>query len=139
MEYSFTASVENEFDEIAEGKKVWNDMIELFYKKFHSKVVSVVDTAEKASGQRQLGVDPDSGLNVYARIGPFGPMIQIGEKVEGDNVPKPKFASLIKGQTIQSITLEQALDLFKLPRKIGTWNDKRDSCFSRKVRSLFTI
>ena len=124
MEYSFTASVENEFDEIAEGKKVWNDMIELFYKKFHSKVVSVVDTAEKASGQRQLGVDPDSGLNVYARIGPFGPMIQIGEKVEGDNVPKPKFASLIKGQTIQSITLEQALDLFKLPRKIGTWNDK---------------
>ena len=124
MEYSFTASVENEFDEIAEGKKVWNDMIESFYKKFHSKVVSVVDTAEKASGQRQLGIDPDSGLNVYARIGPFGPMIQIGEKVEGDNLPKPKFASLIKGQTIQSITLEQALDLFKLPRKIGIWNDK---------------
>ena len=124
MEYSFTASVENEFDEIAEGKKVWNDMIESFYKKFHSKVVSVVDTAEKASGQRQLGVDPDSGLNVYARIGPFGPMIQIGEKVEDDNLPKPKFASLIKGQTIQSITLEQALDLFKLPRKIGIWNDK---------------
>ena len=124
MEYSFTASVENEFDEIAEGKKVWNDMIESFYKKFHSKVVSVVDTAEKASGQRQLGVDPDSGLNVYARIGPFGPMIQIGEKVEDDNLPKPKFASLIKGQTIQSITLEEALDLFKLPRKIGIWNDK---------------
>ncbi len=124
MEYSFTASVENEFDEIAEGKKVWNDMIESFYKKFHSKVVSVVDTAEKASGQRQLGIDPDSGLNVYARIGPFGPMIQIGEKVEDDNLPKPKFASLIKGQTIQSITLEQALDLFKLPRKIGIWNDK---------------
>ena len=124
MEYSFTASVENEFDEIAEGKKVWNDMIESFYKKFHSKVVSVVDTAEKASGQRQLGVDPDSGLNVYARIGPFGPMIQIGEKVEDDNLPKPKFASLIKGQTIQSITLEQALDLFKLPRKIGIWNNK---------------
>ena len=96
MEYSFTASVENEFDEIAEGKKVWNDMIESFYKKFHSKVVSVVDTAEKASGQRQLGVDPDSGLNVYARIGPFGPMIQIGEKVEDDKLPKPKFASLIK-------------------------------------------
>ena len=124
MQYSFTASVENEFDEIAEGKKVWNDMIESFYKKFHSKVVSVVDTAEKASGQRQLGVDPDSGLNVYARIGPFGPMIQIGEKVEDDNLPKPKFASLIKGQTIQSITLEEALDLFKLPRKIGIWNDK---------------
>ena len=139
MEYSFTASVENEFDEIAEGKKVWNDMIESFYKKFHSKVVSVVDTAEKASGQRQLGVDPDSGLNVYARIGPFGPMIQIGEKVEDDNLPKPKFASLIKGQTIQSITLEQALDLFKLPRKIGIWNDKRSYCFSRKVRSLFKI
>ena len=124
MEYSFTASVENEFDEIAEGKKVWNDMIESFYKKFHSKVVSVVDNAEKASGQRQLGVDPDSGLNVYARIGPFGPMIQIGEKVDEDHLPKPKFASLIKGQTIQSITMDQALDLFKLPRKIGTWNDK---------------
>ncbi len=123
MEYNFTASVENEFDEIASGKKLWNDMIASFYNSFHDRVVDVTGNVSKASGQRELGIDPDSGKKVFARIGPFGPLVQIGEKNEEEDV-KPKFASLIKGQTIQSITLEEALDLFKLPRKVGIWNDK---------------
>ncbi len=123
MEYNFTASVENEFDEIASGKKLWNDMIASFYSTFHDRVVDVTGNVSKASGQRELGIDPGSGKKVFARIGPFGPLVQIGEKNEEEDV-KPKFASLIKGQTIQSITLEEALDLFKLPRKVGIWNDK---------------
>ncbi len=124
MEYSFTASVENEFDEIAEGKKVWNKMIASFYKKFHSKVSEVVQIAEKVVGQRDLGLDPVSGKKVIVRIGPFGPMAQIGEKEDNESAPKPKFASLLKNQKIQTITLNEALDLFKLPRKVGLWNGK---------------
>ena len=124
MEYSFTASVENEFDEIAEGKKVWNKMIASFYKKFHSKVSEVVQIAEKVVGQRHLGLDPVSGKKVIVRIGPFGPMAQIGEKEDNESAPKPKFASLLKNQKIQTITLNEALDLFKLPRKVGLWNGK---------------
>jgi DNA topoisomerase I len=124
MQYSFTASVETEFDEIAEGKKVWNQMIASFYGDFHAKVEDVVGRVGKASGERQLGVDPVSGSKVLARIGPFGPMVQIGEKQDGEDKPKPKFASLIQGQKIQTITLEDALDLFKLPRLVGEWEGK---------------
>ncbi len=124
MEYSFTASVENEFDEIAEGKKVWNQMIASFYKRFHSKVSEVVQIPEKVVGQRDLGFDPVSGKKVMVRIGPFGPMAQIGEKEDKENAPKPKFASLLKNQKIQTITLNEALDLFKLPRKVGLWKGK---------------
>jgi len=124
MEYSFTASVETEFDEIAEGKKVWNQMIASFYGKFHKKVENVIGSVGKASGERELGIDPVSGNKVVARIGPFGAMVQLGEKQEGENAPKPKFASLIKGQTIQTITMEEAMDLFKLPRIVGEWEGK---------------
>ena len=124
MEYSFTASVENEFDEIAEGKKVWNQMIASFYKRFHSKVSEVVQISEKVVGQRDLGFDPVSGKKVIVRIGPFGPMAQIGEKEDKESAPKPKFASLLKTQKIQTITLNEALDLFKLPRKVGLWKGK---------------
>ena len=124
MQYSFTASVENEFDEIAEGKKVWNEMIGSFYKNFHEKVEDVIGNVEKASGERYLGEDPASGHKVTARIGPFGAMVQIGEKQENPEAPKPKFASLLKGQKIQTISLNEALDLFKLPRIVGEWKGK---------------
>ena len=124
MEYSFTASVETEFDEIAAGKKVWNQMIASFYVGFHTKVKDVIGSVGKASGERELGIDPKSGDKVFARIGPFGPMVQIGEKQEDKNAPKPRFASLIQGQKIQTISLDDALDLFKLPRKVGEWKGK---------------
>lgn len=124
MQYSFTASVETEFDEIAEGKKVWNQMIASFYVDFHDKVKDVTDTVGKVSGERELGKDPVTGEKIIARIGPFGAMVQIGEKQEEESAPKPKFASLMQGQTIQKITLEEALDLFKLPRKVGDWQGK---------------
>ena len=124
MDYSFTASVETEFDEIAAGKKVWNNMIASFYGGFHAKVENVIGSVGKASGERELGVDPISGNKVYARIGPFGPMVQLGEKQENENATKPKFASLIQGQTIQNITLDEAMELFRLPRKVGEWEGK---------------
>ena len=124
MEYTFTASVETEFDEIAEGKKVWNEMIASFYGGFKEKVVDVIGNVGKASGERELGVDPASGNKIFARIGPFGPMVQLGEKQEDEEAPKPKFASLLKGQTIQTITMDEALDLFKLPRSLGEWEGK---------------
>ena len=124
MEYTFTASVETEFDEIAEGKKVWNEMIASFYGGFKEKVVDVIGNVGKASGERELGIDPASGNKIFARIGPFGPMVQLGEKQEDEEAPKPKFASLLKGQTIQTITMDEALDLFKLPRSLGEWEGK---------------
>ena len=89
MQYSFTASVEDEFDEIAEGKKVWNEMIATFYTKFHNQVEIVSETKGKSLGQRSLGIDEKTGNTLYARIGPFGPMIQLGEKSEDEDAPKP--------------------------------------------------
>jgi DNA topoisomerase-1 len=124
MQYSFTASVEDEFDEIAEGKKVWNEMIASFYTKFHKQVETVSETEGKSLGQRDLGVDAKTGHTLYARIGPFGPMIQLGEKSEDEDAPKPKYASLIKGQTLQSITFEEAMKLFDLPRNVGSYKDE---------------
>ena len=124
MQYSFTASVEDEFDEIAEGKKVWNEMIASFYTKFHKQVETVSETEGKSLGQRNLGVDAKTGHTLYARIGPFGPMIQLGEKSEDEDAPKPKYASLIKGQTLQSITFEEAMKLFDLPRNVGSYKDE---------------
>ena len=119
MDYGFTSSVESEFDDIAEGKKVWNEMIAAFYGPFHQKVLEVDEHADRASGERLLGEDPKSGRNIYARVGRFGPMVQIGERQESDEDPKPKYASLIGEQTVQTINLEQAIELFRLPRVVG--------------------
>ena len=99
-------------------------MIASFYVGFHTKVKDVIGSVGKVSGERELGIDPKSGDKVFARIGPFGPMVQIGEKQEDENAPKPRFASLIQGQKIQTISLEDALDLFKLPRRVGEWKGK---------------
>jgi len=121
MQYSFTASVEDEFDQIAAGKKAWNDMIAAFYSKFHNQVEKVSESEGKSLGQRSLGIDPKTGKTLYARIGPFGPMVQLGEKSEKEEDPKPKYASLLKGQTIQTISFDEAMKLFDLPRKVGDY------------------
>lgn len=116
MDYGFTANVEKEFDEIAMGKKVWNQMISQFYDGFAKTVNDVSDNSKSAKGQRLLGQDPVSGENVYVKIGRFGPLAQLGE-VSDDK--KPKFASLLANQSITTIQLEEALELFKLPRLVG--------------------
>ena len=124
LDYGFTATVEDEFDLIADGKKVWNDMIQNFYTGFISKVNDVNDNEKRESGERILGNHPETNEVVIARLGPFGPMVQIGEKSDETSEKKPRFASLQKGQTIQNISLEKALDLFKLPRSVGYYNDE---------------
>ncbi len=120
LDFGFTAKVESEFDEIAEGKEDWIAMIKEFYNKFHPIVEDVAANAERAKGERLLGVDPASGKNVYARLGRFGAMVQIGEATDEE---KPKFASLQGNQTLSSITYEEAMDLFKLPKTIGDYED----------------
>ncbi|MCC7301255.1 MAG: type I DNA topoisomerase [Bacteroidia bacterium] len=122
MDYHFTAKVEEEFDEIAEGKLDWTAMLKEFYSPFHKTVEKVEETSERATGERKLGVDPKTGKNVFVRIGRFGPLVQMGETVEGE--PKPKFAGLRKDQRMETLTLEEALDLFKLPRNMGTYEEK---------------
>ena len=121
MEYSFTANVEKEFDDIAEGKKVWNQMIKDFYGPFHTKVETTQEKSGKFSGERLLGVDPESGKNVFVKVGRYGPLAQIGDT---ESEEKPKFAGLRKGQSLQTITLEEALKLFDFPRNMGTYEDK---------------
>ncbi|MBK9590729.1 MAG: type I DNA topoisomerase [Crocinitomicaceae bacterium] len=116
LDYNFTASVEKEFDDIAQGLVKWTKMIADFYKPFHKSVENTLEHSERATGERLLGIDPVSGKNVYARIGRFGPMIQIGEQNDEE---KPKFASVKKDQSIQTISLNDALELFKYPKAIG--------------------
>lgn len=123
MDYQFTARVEKEFDEIAEGKLKWNKMIQRFYWPFHETVVKTQQTQEKVKGERLLGVDPVSGKNVYAKIGRYGAMVQLGESKDPTG-QKPRFASLRKNQSIETITLEEALSLFKLPRSVGMYMEK---------------
>ncbi|HTO16476.1 MAG TPA: type I DNA topoisomerase [Edaphocola sp.] len=124
MDYSFTANIESEFDAIALGKKEWNQMIASFYKPFHTQVNTTMETAERAVGERHLGIDPQTGKNIIARLGRFGPMIQIGNT---DDEEKPKFASLNKNQSIETISLEEALDLFKLPMTLGVFESQEVS------------
>ncbi len=123
MDFHFTARVEEEFDEIAEGKMKWTDMLEEFYTPFHKTVEKTIDQSERASGERILGKDPKSGKQILVRIGRFGPLAQIGETNE-ETGEKASFASLRKEQSIETITLEEALDLFKLPHSLGNYRDK---------------
>jgi DNA topoisomerase-1 len=120
LDYHFTAKVEKEFDEIAEGLKNWSMMIDSFYKPFHVNVNKTLEESERATGSRLLGTEPKDGKNVYVRIGRYGPLAQIGENEDEDK----KFANLRKGMRLETITLEEALDLFKLPRSVGAFEEK---------------
>ncbi len=118
LDYNFTASVENQFDDIADGKEDWTSVMKAFYKDFHPKVLDVQENAERESGERILGKDPKTGKQVSVRLGKFGPMVQMGTV---DDEEKPTFASLSPDQQLNTITYEQAMDLFQLPKNIGAY------------------
>ncbi len=118
LDYNFTAKVEEDFDQIAEGNEDWQKIMKDFYKDFRPNVLDVEENAERASGERILGEDPKSGKRVAVRLGRFGPMVQIGTV---DDEEKPTFASLLPDQSLNTITYEEAMDLFKLPRTLGTY------------------
>lgn len=124
LDYNFTANVEKEFDEIASGRLNWTEMIKKFYRKFHPQVESTLKKSAVDKGERHLGEDPESGKPVMVKMGRYGALAQLGETAIGEDAEKPKFASLRKGQNLESITLEEALQLFKLPRTIGIFEDK---------------
>ncbi len=124
VSYDFTAKVEKEFDDIAVGKLAWSEAIDDFYKPFHSKVEETIENSSKSTGERVLGKDPETGKVVLVRIGRFGPMAQMGEAQEEEGGEKPRFASLQRGQHIETISLEEALELFKLPRQLGEFEEK---------------
>ena len=122
MSYNFTATVEGQFDEIAEGKEQWNDCIDSFYKLFHPLITTTLEErSDHKAGERVLGKDPKSGLTVSVKISRFGPVVQIGA---ADEVNKPQFAALQKGMSIATITLDEALKLFDLPKDLGEFEDK---------------
>src|SRR6201996_2516301 len=121
VDYGFTAGVEKQFDEIAQGLTEWTDMIRSFYTPFHKEVESTIQTATKATGERDLGVHPENGKKVSVRIGRYGPFVQIGDN---ETEEKPLYASLRAGQSIETISLADALELFKLPKKVGIFEDK---------------
>ena len=125
MDYNFTAKVEKEFDAIAEGEENWTKVIDNFYQAFHPVVeqTAAIRTEHKV-GERQLGIDPKSGKPVFVKIGRFGPVAQIGESNPEKDNEKPQFATLLKGQSIETITLEEALKLFELPRTVGEYEGK---------------
>jgi DNA topoisomerase-1 len=120
MDFGFTAKIEGEFDEIALGKLKWSKMLEEFYNPFHDTIEHTLENAERAKGERELGFDPISGKKVIARMGRYGPMVQIGHQ---DEEEKPKFAKLKASQSIETISFEEAMELFKLPRTLGLFED----------------
>ena len=120
MDFGFTARIENEFDEIAEGKVKWSKMVDDFYQPFKKEVVDTMENAQRISGERELGVDSATGKKVIARMGRFGPMVQIGDVSDEE---KPKFAKLKPNQSIETINYEEAMELFRLPRILGEFED----------------
>ncbi len=127
MDYNFTADIEKQFDIIAEGHLVWNKMIETFYGPFHQSVEETLDTAGRVKGRRDLGKDPETGLTVLTQMTRFGPVVQIGDREEMGEDEKPRFANLNPGQSIETINLEEALELFKLARSLKTYKTKEVS------------
>jgi DNA topoisomerase-1 len=123
MDYNFTATVEKEFDDIASGKMEWTKMIDQFYKPFHNKVENTLKVSDFSKGEREIGIDPETGKPVIVRMGRYGPIVQIGITDPG-SIEKPRYASLLKGQNLETITLEEALSLFKLPRSLGNYEGK---------------
>lgn len=121
LDYGFTAKVEQDFDDIANGEEKWKEVLQGFYKDFHPRIEDVEENADRASGERNLGTDPKTGKKVIARIGRFGPIVQIGEQ---DDEEKPVFASLMPSQNIATITLEEAMELFKVPFDLKDFEDK---------------
>ncbi|MDB5126461.1 type I DNA topoisomerase [Mucilaginibacter sp.] len=124
VDFNFTASVEKQFDEIAQGLQDWTKMIRTFYDPFHKDVQSTIETADKATGERELGVHPESGKKMSVRIGRYGPFVQVGENPTDESEEKPLYASLRTGQSIETISLEEALELFKLPKVVGEYEGK---------------
>lgn len=124
LDYGFTANVEKEFDEIAEGKENWNKMIKQFYKPFNKQITEALTSTGRVSGNRLLGTDPGTGKNVYVKLGKYGPMIQVGEN---DDNEKPKFVGLMKDQKMDTITLEEALALFAFPKTLGKYQNEEVS------------
>ncbi len=124
MDYGFTAKIENEFDEVANGKRVWHKMIDEFYNPFKKDVDNTIEHAERIRGERDLGVDKESGKKVVARMGRYGPMVQIGDVNDEE---KPRFAKLKSGQSIETISYDEAMELFKLPMTIGEYEGQEVS------------
>jgi DNA topoisomerase-1 len=121
MDYGFTAKIEQEFDEIAAGKTKWKSMIASFYTPFHENIEHTLENANRSVGERELGIDEATGKKVIARMGRYGPMVQIGHQ---DEEEKPRFAKLSANQSIETITMQEAMELFSLPRVLGTHNDQ---------------
>jgi DNA topoisomerase-1 len=124
MDYNFTADIEKQFDIIAEGNLVWNKMIEAFYGPFHQTVEETLDSAGRVRGRRDLGTDAETGQTILTQMTRFGPVVQIGTREEMGEDEKPRFANLRPGQSIETITLEEAKELFKLPRTLAPYKEK---------------
>ena len=124
MDFGFTAKIEGQFDEIADGKLKWSKMLENFYQPFHETIEHTLETAERAKGERELGFDAITGKKVIARMGRYGPMVQIGHQ---DEEEKPKFAKLKASQSIETISFDEAMELFKLPRTLGLFEEEEVS------------
>lgn len=124
MDYGFTAEIEAKFDKIADGKEEWTTMLKTFYTPFHETVTDTIENADRASGERILGKDPETGRTLLVRMSRYGALVQIGAPDELEEKEKPKYANLRPGQSLETITFEEAIDLFQLPKDLGTYLEK---------------